>query len=200
MMSVSLDTKIQIVILMWKFESPIAVIRELQRQGVSEIPEGHTLSRIYQKFLRTGSVEDVKIKEVEGALVTITMNTVRNIARERNISKNQSHRIMPNIIGFKPYMMHHIQQLVDEDTDLRVEMCERLIPLVEDEQNNGNIFFSDESTSYLSGFVNKENCRLWAPTNPYAIIEAAMHSAKINVWCAMSKTSIIGPYFFLKMR
>mgnify|MGYP002385373932 CR=1 FL=1 len=129
-MSVSLDTKIQIVILMSKFESPIAVIRELQRQGVSEIPERHTISRIYQKFLQTGSVEDIKppgrpttidetkIKQVEEALITMPMNTVRNIAREKNISKSQTHRIMRDIIGFKPYMMHRTQQLVDEDMDL----------------------------------------------------------------------------------
>ena len=108
----------------------MSVIRELQRQGVSEIPERHTISRIYQKFLQTGSVEDIKppgrpttidetkIKQVEEALITMPMNTVRNIAREKNISKSQTHRIMRDIIGFKPYMMHRTQQLVDEDMDL----------------------------------------------------------------------------------
>ena len=126
----------------------MSVIRELQRQGVSEIPERHTISRIYQKFLQTGSVEDIK---PPGRPMTIDETKIKE---------------------------------VKEDMDLRVEMCERLIPILEDEQNNGNIFFSDESTFYLSGFVNKHNCRIWAPTNPYVTIEAAMHSAKINVWCA----------------
>lgn len=59
-MSVYSAIKIQIVILMWKFESSIAVIGELQRQGVSDISERHTISRIYQKFLQTDSVEDIK--------------------------------------------------------------------------------------------------------------------------------------------
>lgn len=45
-------------------------------------------------------------------------------------------------------MMHCTQQLVDGDADLRVEMCERLLPILEDEQNNDNVFFSDESTFY----------------------------------------------------
>ncbi len=47
-MRYSLETKIQIVILMAKFESPVMVIRELQRQGVTDIPtrpEVQNLSR-----------------------------------------------------------------------------------------------------------------------------------------------------------
>jgi hypothetical protein len=44
--------------------------------------------------------------------------------------------------------------------------------------------------------VNKHNCRIWAADNPFMIIEAAMNSAKINVWCAMSNKQIVGPYFF----
>ena len=38
--------------------------------------------------------------------------------------------------------------------------------------------------------------RTWAATNPFITIEAAMNSPKVNVWCAMSNTQIIGPYFF----
>ena len=58
-MSYSLETKIQIVILMAKFESPIMVIhRELHRQEATEFPKRHTITFIYQKFLETGSIED----------------------------------------------------------------------------------------------------------------------------------------------
>jgi hypothetical protein len=48
---------------MSKFESPIKVIRELQRREATEIPERHTIIAIYQKFLETGSVEDIKSPE-----------------------------------------------------------------------------------------------------------------------------------------
>ena len=55
----SLETKIQIVILMAKFESSImAIRRELRRQQATEVSERHTITVIYQKFLETGSVED----------------------------------------------------------------------------------------------------------------------------------------------
>jgi hypothetical protein len=197
-MSHSLETKIQLVVLMAKLESPIIVIRELQRRGTTNIPSRHTITSIYQKFLEIGSVEDRahtgrpstitedKVEEVQQILDNQPVNSVRNVAREANISRYQAHGIMRDFIGYKPYMMHSLQQLYDEDMDLRVEMSEHLIPILEDQRNDGNIFFSDESTFYISGVVNKHNCRTWASNNPFTSIEVAMNSPKVNVWCAMS--------------
>ena len=51
--------KIQIVMLMAKFESSIMVIRrKLRRKEAAEVSECHTITSSYQKFLETGSVED----------------------------------------------------------------------------------------------------------------------------------------------
>ena len=83
---------------------------------------------------------------------------------------------MQDFIGHKPYIMHSVQQLYDEDIDLRVEMSEHLI-LLEDHRNDSNNFFSDESIFYISGVVNKHNCRNWAATNPFITIEATMNSS-----------------------
>ena len=44
------------------------------------------------------------------------VNSVRSISQEANISKNQAHRIMCDIIGFQSDMMHCTQQLYEEDT------------------------------------------------------------------------------------
>jgi transposase len=102
---------------MAKFESPIMAIRKLRRQGAAEIPERHTSTSIYQRFLENGSVEDrtrsrrpstiteYTINEVEEALNREPQTSLRKIAREMNISKDKTHRIIRDIIGFKPYMM-----------------------------------------------------------------------------------------------
>lgn len=82
------------------------------------------------------------------------VNSGRNIARETNISKSQAQRIMRDVIGLKPYMMHCTQQLYDENMDLRAEMAERLIFILEDQANDGVIFFSDESCFHVSGLVH----------------------------------------------
>ena len=58
------------------------------------------------------------------------------------------------------------------------------------------IFFSDEATFHLSGYVHKENCRIWATEKPTEVYEYHDNTEKVNVWCAMSSDCIIGPYFF----
>ena len=103
---------------------------------------------------------------------------------------------MRYVLKYKPYKMHLTQEMYDEDKDLRVEMAELLIPIIDDQQNDGLIFSSDEAIFHLSGIVNKHNCRIWRETNPFITIDVAMNSPKIIVWCAMSSEEIVGPFFF----
>ena len=96
-MSHSLETKIQVVILMGKYESPVMVIRELQRRGTTNILERHPIASIYQKFLETGSVGDRahtgrpstitedKVQEIQQILDNKPANSVRSVAREANV-------------------------------------------------------------------------------------------------------------------
>jgi hypothetical protein len=44
--------------------------------------------------------------------------------------------------------------------------------------------------------VNKQDFRFWAPHNPQELHERPLHSLKVTVWCALSSSVIIGPYFF----
>ena len=78
----------------------------------------------------------------------------------------------------------------------RVEMCKTLIPMLEDNQIQQNLFFSDEATFYLNGLVNKHNVRYWSDTNSHVTIETVMKSPKLNVCCAMSKNQLVGAAFF----
>jgi hypothetical protein len=55
--------------------------------------------------------------------------------------------------------------------------------------------FSDEAWFHLSGYINSQNCRIWASENPNAIHEEPLHSKKIGVWCGISRQRIIGPIF-----
>ena len=59
----TLETRIQMVVLMPKFESPIRFIRDLQRQKATEIPERHTITRIYQNSSRLILLKILKLLE-----------------------------------------------------------------------------------------------------------------------------------------
>ena len=57
-MSHSLGAKIQVIILMEKYESLVIVIRKLQRRGTTNISERHAITSIYHEFFETSSVGD----------------------------------------------------------------------------------------------------------------------------------------------
>ena len=58
------------------------------------------------------------------------------------------------------------------------------------------IFWTDEAHFDLNSNVNTENCVHWADTNPHAVALASLYVAKLTVWCDISGTVLLGPYFF----
>ena len=59
-----------------------------------------------------------------------------------------------------------------------------------------NTFFIDETWFHLSGYTNTQNSRTWATENPHETFEKPLHDQKIGVWCAVSRSRMIGPIFF----
>ena len=56
--------------------------------------------------------------------------------------------------------------------------------------------FSDEATFHVSGKVNKHKLRIWGSQNPCEVLEKERDSPKINVWCGLMHSQIIGPFIF----
>ncbi|GBN74045.1 hypothetical protein AVEN_178690-1 [Araneus ventricosus] len=72
-----------------------------------------------------------------------------------------------------------------------------MLSRIENEHNFLNrIIFSDEATFNVINKVNKHNCRIWGSENPDAAQEVERNSPKINMWCALSHDTVIGPFFF----
>ena len=193
---------------MAKYESAAVVRRKLQIEFGRSTPSEGYITVTFQRFCDTGTVEDKersgrpskiteeKIEEVCDVIENDPQSSVRTVAATCSIPTTTAHRIMTEYLSLKPYKMHFVQQLYEEDLQDRVDMCETLIPMLADKNMQNNLFFSDEATFYLNGLVNKHNVRYWSETNPHVAIETVMNCPKINVWCAMSKNVIIGPYFF----
>jgi hypothetical protein len=71
-----------------------------------------------------------------------------------------------------------------------------LAKIKEDPNIIENFLMSDEAHFHLTGYVNKQNMRYWAQTNPAALHQRPLNSSKVTVWCAVSCRGVIGPYFF----
>ena len=58
------------------------------------------------------------------------------------------------------------------------------------------LIFCDEATFYISGKVNRHNVHIWGTEQPHAQIEHQRDSPKVNVFCAVSREKVHGPFFF----
>jgi hypothetical protein len=60
--------------------------------------------------------------------------------------------------------------------------------------------FSDEATFHWSGKVNRHNVRIWGTETPHVAIEHERDSPKVNVFCAISRTRVFGPFLFAEKK
>jgi len=65
---------------------------------------------------------------------------------------------------------------------------------IDDADFVSKIIFSDEAHFHMSGFVNKQNSRLWGTENPQQIEPCQMHPERVTVW--LWSGGVFGPYFF----
>jgi hypothetical protein len=70
-----------------------------------------------------------------------------------------------------------------------------LLRLDDDNAFMKHIVFSEEATFHMSGKVNRQNCRIWGSKNPHEVMEHECDTPKLNVWCALTANSVIGPFF-----
>ena len=79
----------------------------------------------------------------------------------------------------------------------RLEFCRKIQHLsASGELNTEKIIFSDESHVYLRSVPNKQNNREWLPEKPQASNAVPLHSPKVTVWCGITSSRVLGPYFF----
>ena len=67
-----------------------------------------------------------------------------------------------------------------------------MIQNMEDDTFQSRLIFSDEATFHLSGKVNRHNVRIRRLQNSQEALEHERESPKVNVFCALSQTKVIG--------
>jgi AraC-like DNA-binding protein len=153
-----LKLRIQVVLLMAKFESSLEVIRALRKEGCENIPSRQAISNLYDKFCEFGTVLDKersgrpKISEEESTtpitefLEIKPKSTLIELSGLTGLSRSTISRRIKYDIGMFPYRIHTHQELHDDDYDRRVEMADSLLPILQNPKYENFIFFSDEAT------------------------------------------------------
>jgi hypothetical protein len=99
-----------------------------------------------------------------------------------------------------PRKLQLVQALSCDDRMVRYSLCMSMQQWNEEDYFFNRLIFGEESTFHLSGKVKKHNVRIWGTENPRDLVQNVRDSPKINVFCAVSRTKVYGPFFFFSMK
>ena len=83
-----------------------------------------------------------------------------------------------------------------QDKSAREDFCTQMQVMLEEDRFDDRFVFSDGATFHVTGKFNKHNTRIWRTEHPHTIQEHVRDSPKVNVFCAISKKCVYGPFFF----
>jgi hypothetical protein len=204
----SLQQRVQIVLLMARLDSVTAVQRELRKEGIKDVPSDNTIRSLFQKFVDTGNVSDLPrsgrptisnetVEDTRLLFDAAPSTSLRSASHILNVSATSVHKILTVVLHYHPYKFQLTQKLEEEDFSNRMQACEELLQKVLDVPTFFSfVLTSDECTFYLNGVVNRHNCRIWGREPPDALPIKTHSSPKLNVWLGLSSSQVIGPYFF----
>ena len=89
--------------------------------------------------------------------------------------------------------------MYEDDSDRRLEIAVWFQVQLEEDPDfvRQNILLSYEANFYVSGEVNRQNCRYYSQDNPHFMLDSKEHSCpKIMVWCGLWRDHVLGPFFF----
>ena len=148
-MSVPINLRMKIVLLIAQFESAVVVRRKLQVEFGKNRPTEVCIKRTFVRFCETGTGEDrehldrpskiteQKIDEVLNVIQDKPQSSIRAVATTCSIPSTTAYRIMTEYLGLKLFKM----QFVEEDLQDRVDTCKTLIPMLQNKSTHENIIF-----------------------------------------------------------
>jgi len=136
------------------------------------------------------------VDKVRMAIVKIPRRSVRRHSAAIGLSDRSVRRILHKDLNFHPYKIAIVQELNDRDMANRRISSEQLLEMLNDDGIINTVLMTDEPHFHLSGYVNKQNYRYWAPENPQELHQHPLHSERLTVWCGIASFGVLGPYFF----
>ncbi|GBN16564.1 hypothetical protein AVEN_169240-1 [Araneus ventricosus] len=127
------------------------------------------------------------------------MKTVHQANRKMQLPKSTVHIILHKRLKLHTYKIQVVQKLHANNCTLRCNFTVDMLHQADDDENFiSNMIFSYKSTFHVSVVVNCHNCRIWGSETLCATVELQHDSAKVDVGCSLSKTEVIGPFFFFE--
>ena len=173
----------------------------------AEVPPKSTLVDLIHRFRQTGSVHDKKspgrpkrlsedtLMNIRDRMDQSPKKSLRRLSAETGLSVGSCFTAVRHELHLYPYRIHAVHELLPTDFNKRVMYCNWFRQHCNDNLLD-ETYFTDESWIHLSGYVNRQNTRLWSANNPHFFTESPLHPLKIGIWVAVSPRRVIGPLFF----
>lgn len=129
------------------------------------------------------SLDHDKTTDVVNYVKNNPTTSQRHVAQMFDVAQSSVSKILVGA-GMKCYKFSWVQALNDDDPDRRLEFCNWILG-----QNSSfvnSIVFSDESSFYLNGLVNKHNAHYYSTENEHRLMEIPIKSPAYTVWAAIS--------------
>ncbi|GFW45602.1 transposable element tc3 transposase [Trichonephila clavipes] len=140
--------------------------------------------------------EDV-VMEVHHTVTAGHTETARGIARVLDIPNSTVRKLLRSVLHMFPFRFKRVQMLEPGDPQQRLDFANEFL-LRYDADNDWplRILWTDEAHFTLNGSINTKNCVHWGETNPHAVAPVPLFDAKVTVWCGITATFVLGPFFF----
>ena len=167
------------------------------------VPHVMAFSRIVNKFMKKGTVEnckqdcgrkslpDDKISDVKKHFESNPKSSLRKASIELNMSVSSVHKTLK----FKAYKPTLVQTLKPEHLQGRKAACGNFLKQKDGWQRK--IIFSDEKWFTLSPHPNRKNDVIWSGENPSNICEVKQQGAtKVMAWAGIVDGRVLPIYWF----
>jgi hypothetical protein len=143
-------------------------------------------------------VSDAAVDRVRACFQHSPQKSTRRASPELQLPQTTFSKILRKRVLMKPYKLKLAQALKPEDLAVRHEFCREILARIKNDDLSARFTSSDEATFHINGKVNRHNVRVWGTENPHVTLEHEKYSPEVNVFCAISKEKVYGPFFFVE--
>jgi hypothetical protein len=189
------------------FKFPVTVQRKFRQEYGQDPPERHSIVAWHKELLETGSVlrregsgnravAPDRVEVIHEAFQRSPRKSIRRASRELRIPRSTVHDAVHKRLRFRAYKIQVVQKLRENDKPVRHTFALQMLSRLDDDVAfMKHVVFSHEGTFHVSGKVNRHSCRILGNENPHEVMEHERDIPKLNVWCALTSDSVIGPFF-----
>jgi hypothetical protein len=207
-MGFTVQQKVQCCYWLAEFKFLVTVQRKFRQEYGQDPPERHSIVVWHKHLLEMDSVLRRKessnwavaqdgVEVIQEAFQCSPCKSIRRASHELCIPQSTVYNVMHKRLWLRAYKIQLVQKLRENDKPVHHTFTlEMLLRLDDDDAFMKHVVFSDEATFHVAGKVDRHSCRICGSENLHEVMEHECDTPKLNVWCALTSDSVIGPFFF----